>query len=164
MQKTKNPLIFIIEDSVVYKDLIIGYLNSKGFTNLKLFKTGEECVKHLAAKPDIIILDYSSQGKTGLELMIQIRKEHPAIDFIFLSAQNKVDVAVEIMKLGAGDYIIKNDQAPQKLVKSIRQLVSTTKKDKQVKGFKVGVIGFFIMLFLIILIITFISVFFDLEF
>ena len=164
MQKTRNPLIFLIEDSVVYKDLIVGYLKSKNFTNLKIYKNGDECLKQLHLKPDLIVLDYSSQGKTGLELMAQIQKDYPEIDFIFLSAQNNVEVAVQIMKIGAADYIIKNDKAPRNVVKSIEQLISSAKREKASKGFKVGVVGFFIMLFLIIMVITFMSIFFKLEF
>ena len=164
MQKTKNPLIFLIENSVVYKDLIAGYLKSKNFTNLKIYNSGEECMKDLHLKPDLVILDYSAEGKTGLDLMVQIKKDNPLTDFIFLSAQNDVEVAVLIMKIGAADYIVKNDKAPVKLVKSIEHCISQTKKEKSTRGFKVGVIGFFIMLFLIIMVITFMSIFFKLEF
>jgi DNA-binding NtrC family response regulator len=164
MYKTRNPLIFLIEDSLVYKDLIVGYLKSKKYTNVNIYKNGDECVKDMHLKPDIIVLDYSSEGKTGLELMVQIQSEHPEVDFIFLSAQNKVEIAVKIIKIGAADYIIKNDRAPHNLVKSIEHIISTTKRKRATKGFKIGVIGFFIMLFLIIMIITFMSVFFKLEF
>lgn len=163
MQETKNPLIFLIEDSIVYKDLIAGHLKAKKFSKLKIFKNGEECLKHIHENPDIIILDYSSEGMNGLEFMLKLEREHSGIDFIFLSAQNKVDVAVKIMKLGAADYIIKNEQAPNNLVESIERLKTATKREKQTKGFKVGVLGFFILLFLIIMIITFISIFFDLS-
>ena len=61
MQNTKNPLIFIIEESIIYKDLIIGYLHSKKYDKIKVFKTGEESIKHLHLNPDIIILDYSGE-------------------------------------------------------------------------------------------------------
>ncbi|WP_303926015.1 response regulator [Draconibacterium sediminis] len=161
MQETKNPLIFLIEDSTVYKDLIVGYLQSNKFSNLKVFKNGDECLKQIHLKPDIIILDYSSEGTSGLEFMLQVEREYSHIDFIFLSAQSKVDTAVKIMKLGAADYIIKNDQAPQKLVESIERLKDSTKQEKKRFSFKLGVLVFFIALFLIIMIITFVSVFFD---
>ncbi|AHW61824.1 Response regulator receiver domain-containing protein [Draconibacterium orientale] len=160
MQETKNPLIFLIEDSTVYKDLIVGYLQSQKFSNLKVFKNGEECLKQIHLKPDIIILDYSSEETNGLEFMLQVEREHSQVDFIFLSAQSKVDTAVKIMKLGAADYIIKNDQAPKKLVESIERLKDSTKLEKKRYSFKLGVVVFFIVLFLIIMIITFVSVFF----
>ena len=163
MQNTKNPLIFIIEDSVVYKDLIVGYLQSKKYKNIKVFKSGEECFNDIELKPDIIILDFSYEGLNGIEFMQKVKENHPAIDFIFLSAQSKIPVAIKVMKLGAADYIIKNEQAPFRLARSIEQLLKATKKEKIRKGFNIGIVGFFIMLFIIIMAIIFISVFFDLE-
>ena len=83
MQETDDPLIFLIEDSTVYKDLIVGYLQSKKFSNLKVFKNGEECLRQIHLKPDVIILDYSSEETNGLEFMLQVVREHSQIDFIF---------------------------------------------------------------------------------
>lgn len=161
MQNTKNPLIFIINDSVVYKDLIVGYLTSRGFNKLKTFKSGEEALKLMHLKPDIVVLDYSFDGITGLELMRKVQDEHPEIDFVFLSGQNDVNVAVNIMKRGASDYIVKNDKAPENLLHSIEYLISSTKKEKTRKGFQIGVIGFFIMMFLLIMIIILLTIFLE---
>lgn len=164
MQKTKNPRIFIIEDSVVYKDLIVNFLKANKFSDITLYKSGDECLKDIHLKPDIIILDYVSTGMNGLELMLKVQKEHPEVDFIFLSGQNDVEVAVQIMKLGAADYIVKNDKAPKRLVKSIDNLISATKREKQSKGFRIGVVGFFVLLFLVIMIIIVMSMFLELDF
>lgn len=163
MQNTRNPLIFVIEDSIVYKELIVGYLQSKNFNNIKTLKTGEECIQLLHLKPDIIVLDYSYDGITGLELMQRVREAHPAIRFVFLSAQSEIPVAIKAMKLGATDYIIKNEEAPYRLVRSIEQIISNVKKEKVQKGLNIGIVGFFVMLFIIIMAIILISVFFDLE-
>ena len=163
MQQTKNPLIFIVEDSIIYKDLIIGYLQSKKFTNLKVFNNADECLNEIHLKPDLIVLDYSFDGISGLELMLKTKEVHPEIDFVFLSGQSNLKVAVEIMKLGAADYIIKDEKAPFRLVESIEKLVANTKKEKARKGMNIGIIGFFIMLFIIIMTIILISIFFDLE-
>lgn len=161
MQKTKNPLIYIVQDNVIYKDLIVGYLQQKKYTNLKTFKTGEECLKAIHHKPDVIILDYSFEGITGMELMKKVQMDHPEIDFIFLSGQNNVEVAVNLMKLGAADYIVKNEKAPENLLHSIEYLVSATRSEKVKKGFQVGVVGFFIMLFLTIMIIILMTIFLE---
>ncbi|MDX1284994.1 MAG: response regulator, partial [Draconibacterium sp.] len=107
--------------------------------------------------------DYSYQGISGLELMQQVRGEYPEVDFIFLSGQNEIHVAIKIMKLGAADYIIKNEQAPYRLAKAIEHQSAITKKEKVRKGMNIGVVGFFIMLFIIIMAIILISIFFDLE-
>ncbi len=162
MQKTKNPLIFIIEESTIYKDLIVGYLRSNKFANVKEFKSGDECLSQLSLNPDIIILDYSIEGISGLDLMKKIKATNPSIDFIFLSGQNDVEIAVSILKLGASDYVVKNDKAPVRLVRAIEQAISTTNKQKINKGFTLGVLGFFVLLLLLISGIIFITLFFNL--
>ena len=158
MQRTRNPLIFIVQDNVIYKDLLVGYLQQRKLNNLKTFRTAEECLRAIHQKPDIIVLDYSLEGISGLELMKRIRAEHPQIDFIFLSGQNDVEVAVNIMKMGAADYIVKNSEAPKNLLHTIEFLISANKAEKAKKGFQVGVVGFFIMLFLIIMIIVLMTI------
>ncbi len=162
MLKTNNPLIFLIEESLIYKDLIVGYLQSNKYSNIKVFKKGEECLAELHLNPDIIILDYSSEGISGLDLMKKVKSTHPSIDFIFLSAQNDVEIAISIMKIGASDYVVKNDKAPVRLVRAIEQAISNTKKEKMNKGFTIGVFGFFVLLLLLIAGIIFITLFFNL--
>lgn len=162
MERIKNPLIFLIEESTIYKDLIVGYLHSNKFTNIKVFKTGDECTRELHLNPDIIILDYSIEGISGLEFMKKVKVTRPAVDFIFLSGQNDVEVAITIMKLGAEDYVVKNDKAPSRLVRAIEQAILDTKKEKMNKGFTVGVFGFFLLLLLIIAGIISIVLFFNL--
>ncbi len=161
MQKIKNPLIFIVEDSLIYKDLIVGYLKSKKFDNIKTFKNGEDCLKEIESKPDLIVLDYSFEGINGLELMKKVREQLPEVDFIFLSAQNDVEIAVKIMRLGAADYIIKNEKAPHNLLRSIEHLITVNKEIRIRQGFKIGVIGFFIMLFVVIMIIILMTIFLE---
>ena len=162
MQNVKNPLIFIVEDSVVYREFIVGHLQSKNFTNIKTFDNGEDCLKAMHLKPDLIVLDYSFGGINGLELMKKVKAENPLVDFVFISGQNDVEVAVNIMKLGAADYVVKNNQAPYRLVRALEHLQKVTKKEKMKQGFKIGVVGFFIMLFIVIVAIIFITIFFDL--
>ena len=161
MEKTKNQLIFIIEESVIYKDLIVGHLQSNKYSNIKVFKTAEESTNELHLNPDIIILDYSSEGMSGLEFMKKVKTTRPGINFIFLSGQNDVEVAVTIMKLGAADYVVKNDKAPARSIRAIEQVILTAKKEKMNKGFTIGVFGFFLLLLLIIAGIISIALFFN---
>ncbi|PIF05509.1 MAG: hypothetical protein CSA36_06285 [Draconibacterium sp.] len=162
MKNIKNPLIFLIEDSVVYKDLIEGHLHAKNYLNTKTYKHADECLKDLSLKPDLIILDYSIDGMSGLELMRKVRKTDPKIEFIFLSGQNNVEVAVKIMKLGAADYVVKNDKAPERLVKAIAQTMAISKSRRLRKGFTIGVFGFFILLLVVIGIVILVTMVFGL--
>lgn len=158
MHKTKDPLIFIVQNNIIYKDLIVGYLNQRKFRNVKTFVTGEECLESLPLRPDIIILDYSLNGMSGLELMKKVKAEHPETDFIFLTSQNSLEIAVKLMKYGASDYIIKDPEAPRNLIHSIEFLISAGKARKVRKDFQIGVVGFFLILFFIILVIVVVAI------
>jgi len=161
MNKTSNPVIFIIEDSIIYKDLILGKLRSR-FQNIQTFRNIDECIGAINQNPDVIILDYSVDGLSGLDFMKKYKEKHPQIDFIFLSAQNDVEVAVKIMKMGAADYIVKNQNAPERLEKAIELAIIHTKRQKMKQGFTIGVFGFFGLLLLVIATITAIILFFNL--
>lgn len=164
MQNTRNPLIFVVIESPIYNNLVVGFLKSKKYTNLMSFHTGKECIGQLKMNPDIVVCNYSMEEMNGLELMKKIKSEKPETDFFFLSGQNDVEVAVSIIKHGAVDYIVKNDKALAKLARSIDITVNATKSVKVKKGFKIGVVGFFIILFIIIMIILGLAVLFPDDF
>ncbi|NQU85684.1 MAG: response regulator [Mariniphaga sp.] len=164
MQNTRNPLIFVVIESPIYNNLVVGFLKSRKYNNVMSFTKGEESLEHLQLNPDMFVCSYAMEDINGMELMKKVKAELPETDFFFLSGQNDVEVAVTIIKRGAADYIVKNDKALTKLAKSIDYTVSSTKSVKVKKGFKIGVVGFFIILFIIIMIILSLAVFFPDDF
>lgn len=164
MQNTRNPLIFVVIESPIYNNLVVGFLKSRRYKNLMSFASGKECLEHLNLNPDVFVCSYSMDDMNGLELMKKVKVGLPETDFFFLSGQNDVEVAVSLIKQGAADYIVKNDRALTKLAKSIDFAVNSTKSVKVKKGFKIGVIGFFIILFIIIMIILSLTIFFPDDF
>jgi DNA-binding NtrC family response regulator len=164
MQNTRNPLIFVVIESPIYNNLVVGFLKSRRYKNLMSFNSGKDCLAHLNLNPDIFVCSYSMDDMNGLELMKKVKSTLPETDFFFLSGQNDVEVAVNIIKQGASDYIVKNDKALAKLAKSIDITVNTTKSVKVKEGFRLGVFGFFIILFIIIMIILSLALLFPDDF
>ncbi len=68
---------------------------------------------------DIVVLDLSMPGISGLEVIRQIRKEYPKIAVLVLSVHSEEQYAVRVMKVGASGYVTK-DSAPEELVKALR--------------------------------------------
>jgi len=68
---------------------------------------------------DIVVLDLSMPGISGLEVISQIRKEYPKIAVLVLSVHSEEQYAVRVMKIGASGYVTK-DSAPEELVKALR--------------------------------------------
>jgi len=158
MQNTNNPLIFVVEDNQMYNKLVVSYLKTNKFTNVESFYTGEEVLKNMNRNPDIVIQDYLLDGMTGIEVLIKAKKISPNVEFIFLSGNDSIDIAINSMKYGAYNYIVKDQMALQKLVEKIQKINSVSKLVETKKKFKIGVILFFVGLGVLILITIFIAI------
>jgi two-component system, NarL family, invasion response regulator UvrY len=75
-----------------------------------------------AESADIIVMDITMPGKTGLEALKVLRKEHPRLPVLVLSMHPENQYAVRALKSGAAGYLTK-DSAPEELVKAIRKIV-----------------------------------------
>ena len=164
MQNLKDPLIFIVEDNSVYNKLVVNYLRSQKFTRVESYLTGEECLKNIGKKPDVIIQDYLLDGMNGIEVLKMAKKIYPDTEFIFLSGQDSVDVAINSMKYGAYDYIVKDQMALKKMVDKINKIISVKDLVRSNKRYKVGVTFFFIALAILILILVSLTLFFPDKF
>ena len=160
MKNTKNPLIFVVEDNQMYNKLVVSYLKTNKFTNVESYLSGEEALNNMHKNPDIIIQDYLLDGMTGIEVLIKAKKINPAVEFIFLSGQDSIDIAINSMKYGAYDYIVKDQMALQKMVNKINKINSVTELVKTNKRYKIGVILFFIGLGLLIIVTLLLALFY----
>lgn len=150
MQNTKNPLIFVVEDNQMYNKLVVSYLKTNKFTNVESYFSGEEALNNMSKNPDIIIQDYLLEGMTGIEVLIKAKKTNPNVEFIFLSGQDSIDIAINSMKYGAYDYIVKDQMALQKLVNKINKITSVSELVKSNKRYKIGVVLFFVGLSILV--------------
>jgi len=164
MKDPKHPLIFIVEDNLVYSKLVINHLHAHKFSNTESFATGEECLKNLYRKPDLIIQDYLLEGINGIDVLAATKKRNPGTDFIFLSAQDSIEVAVSCMRLGAYDYIVKDQNALIKLSDRINKLIIHHQLINSNKRFKWGIMLFSIALAVIILIFAALSILYPTTF
>ena len=125
---SEKKKIFIIEDNKMYAELLCEYLEAQKKYQVKVFESGEACLRYLYEKPDFIILDYFLNGRNkdamnGNEILDLIKKENENIDGIMLSAQEKYGVAAQSIAKGAVHYIIKDKDS----FKEIQQILSASK-------------------------------------
>ena len=158
MRNPKYPLIFVVEDNSVYNKLIVNHLRTHKRIQTESFLSSEECLKSIHLKPDIIIQDYLLDGMNGLDMLLLTKKKYPSIDFIFLSGQDSIEIAINCMKFGAYDYIVKDQYALIKLSDRINKVLARRELIKSNKRFKRGITIFFIALAIIILIFVCLSI------
>jgi len=72
--------------------------------------------------PEIILLDISMPGKSGLDLLKQLKSEHPKLPILILSVYPEEQYAVRFLKAGASGYLTK-ESAAEKLAEAIRKIV-----------------------------------------
>ncbi len=140
MKNEKNIKLFLVDDDAVYlKSMEIQFLQHADFS-IETFATGELCIAHLSHNPDVIILDYLLDGidKTamnGLDTLDRIKAGNPAIPVVMLSAQDKIDVAINCMHHKAFDYVVKNETAFMRLQKIITNIFHYKKIEKELNWY-----------------------------
>ena len=72
---------------------------------------------------DIVLLDISLPDRNGLEVLHQLKNEHPEIHVLVISMHSEDLYAVRVLKEGASGYLSK-DSAPEELVKAVRKVLS----------------------------------------
>ncbi len=99
--------VLVLDDEALTLRTISRALREDGF-EVYLASTGEEALECFAReKPQLALLDVVLPGIDGIEVLRQIKKQNPGTIVIMMSAYHQVERAVEAMKLGAYDYLIK---------------------------------------------------------
>ena len=134
----KNRIkIFLVDDDALYLRLLeIQFLEHADF-EIETFSSGEECIENLSSKPDLIILDYmlnsvDKDAKNGIEILDKIKESNALIPVIILSAQDKIEVAIDCMHHGAFDYVVKSETIFMRLQKIITSIMEVNKLKKQI--------------------------------
>lgn len=145
--------IFVVEDDILYLNLIIKELEKMGYTNIKSYSTGKEAIHDLTDKPDVALLDYFlEKDYTGMDVQKKIKQRFPDTQVIFLTASDDVNIAVDTMRNGAYDYIVKGDTAfirIRHLLKKISDENEQKAKSRSIIRFQIYVIIAIIMISLL---------------
>jgi two-component system response regulator AtoC len=114
--------IFSVEDDPYYADLLQYVIEQNPDNKVTTFSKGQEILDSLYLKPSVITVDYSLPDMSGHDLLKKIKAEYPDIFVIMVSSQEDIGIAVELLKDGAYDYIVKNDDTRDRLWNAFRNL------------------------------------------
>ena len=120
-----NPYkIFVVEDDPMYARILSYHLTQNPDYEVEVFNNARSCLRSLHKMPNLITLDYSLPDLTGGETLKKIKDFNSDLPVIIISGQNDISTAVELLKDGAYDYIVKDDETKNRLwntVKNARQ-------------------------------------------
>src|SRR5512145_2241640 len=151
MKEDNSLKIYVVEDNDWYNRLLVHTLSLNPDYEIKSFLNGKDFLNCLHEQPDIVTLDYRLPDSTGTEILKQIKQEHPDIQVILISEQEDINTVVELLKLGAKDYIIKSNDIRDRLLNTVQNIrkemgllneISKLRKEVQKKyNFKTSIIG-----------------------
>jgi len=135
----KNPnalKIFILEDDTWYGSMLHHYLSLNPDYEVRRFENSAEFFNQLHELPDVVTLDYSLPDMAGDEVLKKIRDTYPSIQVIVISGQEDVATAISLLKNGAFDYIVKDDDTKDRVWNAIAHLQEIHGLRKEVEDLK----------------------------
>ncbi len=119
MEKLK---IFILEDDPFYGKIIQYHLSLNPDLEVKLYQTAAAFFRDLHENPNIVTLDYTLPDMTGEAVLKKIKKSHPHLPVIVISAQEDLKTAIQLLKDGAYDYLTKDEETKDRIWNIIRNI------------------------------------------
>jgi DNA-binding NtrC family response regulator len=124
--------IFIVEDDPWYGEILKYHLSLNSDYKVTLFQSGEECISKMSLKPDLITIDFILPDMKGDKLFQKIREINPSVPVIMISSQEDIAVAVDLLKMGANDYLIKDEATKDLLWNSVLRIRENQTLKKEV--------------------------------
>jgi len=115
--------LFLVDDDPFFVSLLKQRLLMKGFEQISTFSNGVDCLNALSAKPDVIFLDHCMDTFTGYEVLKKIKRQDPDIFVVMISGQEDIKTAVDSLKHGAFDYILKSENDDEKISDVLHKIV-----------------------------------------
>jgi DNA-binding NtrC family response regulator len=138
MEVQEKRFVFLIDDEPIQNEMLKDFLADRFLSHIKTFDNGEEAMKEMHLGPEVIVLDYhlnahDKSAKNGVEVLKMIKDNYPKVEVIMLSGQDKIEVAVESMKYGAYDYVLKGETAFSR-IENIMNNISELHKYKSINN------------------------------
>jgi DNA-binding NtrC family response regulator len=96
----------IVDDDPVTRRLLSSWLEEEGY-KAQSFSDGRECLEALDRNPGAVCLDIMMEPMDGIEVLREIRRRGSRVPVVMITARDTAEGAVEAMKAGAYDYIVK---------------------------------------------------------
>jgi len=128
--------IFVAEDEIWYSEMLKYHLELNPEYEVKTFDSGTKLLKALHEKPDVITLDYSLPDTNGKKLLSFIKKELPETEVVIISGQEDITTAVELLKDGAYEYLVKDDNTKERIWQAILHIREKSNLKNELKQLK----------------------------
>lgn len=103
----KSVSVLLVDDDSTFRQVMSNELTRLGY-EIAAVGSGEEAVRRIAAsEPDVVLLDLRLPRMNGLEVLKSIRSTAPATEVVIMTGHGSIDTAIESIRSGAFDYVVK---------------------------------------------------------
>src|SRR4249920_330477 len=129
--------ILIVDDEADIRELVAGILDDEGFSTRTARDSDSALAEIANRRPHLVFLDIWLQGSKldGLQLLEQIKKDHPEVPVVMISGHGNIETAVAAIKRGAYDFIEKPFKSDRLILVATRAL-ETSRLKREVKELK----------------------------
>ena len=107
----KSKYLLMVEDTASVAALYRSYLTPLEI-DINIVSTGRDAIESLNHRiPDLILLDLRLPDMTGMDVLFAVKQKYPEVPVIFMTAHGSIDTAVEAMRHGSQDFLIKPCEA-----------------------------------------------------
>lgn len=128
--------IFIVEDDPWYGEFLEASIQL--FPNVEIHRFGkaQACIDALGQNPSLITLDYRLPDMGGKDALRFILEKNQTAKVAVVSAQEDIETAVDLLKHGAYDYLVKNEQTRDRLWNIVKNLIKEVKLEQENRRLK----------------------------
>jgi two-component system, OmpR family, response regulator CpxR len=130
--------VLLVDDEREFTEILAERLETRDFEVMKAF-SGDEAIGILKErKADVVVLDVSMPGRDGIEILQEIKQMNPIIEVIMLTGHATVGTAVEGMKLGAFDYLMKPTETKDLVEKIARAFKRKSEQESRIRDAEIN--------------------------
>jgi DNA-binding NtrC family response regulator len=132
-RKSESFRVLIVDDNREIRNILEEYLKEEGYVAEGVGDGKEALERHGDTPFDLIITDLNMPGMTGIDLIKEVGKGENTTEFIIITGYASLDSAIEAVKAGAFDYIVKPFRIEELkvVIKNVRDKVTLKKANKQ---------------------------------
>lgn len=133
-EKRMKIRVLLVDDEREFADVLAERLETRDFEVTKAF-SGDEALEILKDRDvDVVVLDVLMPGKDGITTLQEIKRMRPLVEVIMLTGHGTVETAVEGMKLGAFDFLLKPTETRDLVEKLARAFQRKSEQEERIRN------------------------------
>jgi DNA-binding NarL/FixJ family response regulator len=142
MDVPRTVRVLLVEDNRDFAKLVEVFLHKHEPERFEIFwkENGAEALIELERRKDldVVLMDYFLPGQNGLEITRAMQERKINVPIVFLTVNKDFGLAVEVMKLGVGEYLVKEEVSTPVLPKTILNVIEQEKLKEQLIALEVS--------------------------